>query len=120
MAVQLQEARLSDEYLLVLTTCSDQASAQQLATRLIDGRLAACVNIIPGIESVYRWHGDIERGQEVLLLIKTGKAQYGAVEATIQTCSHYELPEILAVPVAGGSDNYLNWISAALGSSTKD
>jgi periplasmic divalent cation tolerance protein len=115
MGVQtLSAAGAESEFLLVLTTCGQAEAARRLAARLVDERLAACVNIIAGVESVYRWQGEIERSPEVLLVIKTGRGCVDAVEQTIRAGSDYELPEILAVPVAGGSGDYLNWLSAAL------
>jgi periplasmic divalent cation tolerance protein len=98
----------------VLTTCGASGQAHRLAERLVGERLAACVNIVPAVESVYRWQGEIERGTEVLVVIKTNTACLEAVESTIRATADYELPEVLAVPVAGGSQDYLNWLSAAL------
>lgn len=115
MSVQRQpDAANADEFLLVLTTCGSDGQARALADSLVAAGLAACVNSIPGIESVYRWQGAVERGQEILLVIKTSRTCYDAVAAAIRAASDYELPEILAVPVAGGSGEYLNWLAAAL------
>ena len=76
--------------------------------------LAACVNILPGVESVYRWQGEIERDDEILLLIKSDTAHFGALEDTISNLHPYEVPEILAVPVEAGHQPYLEWIDQCL------
>jgi len=100
------------ETLLVLTTLPDGESADALAARLVEARLAACVNILPPGRSVYRWEGQVERTNETLMLIKTGAARYAALEAAIRTHHPYELPEIVAVPIAYGLPDYLAWVAA--------
>lgn len=97
-------------HLLVLTTCPDRDSARRLAEMLVTQRLAACVNIASGVESVYRWKDQIERSAELLLFIKTRADRYAAVEAAVRAHHPYELPEVLAVPVAKGLGAYLGWI----------
>lgn len=99
------------ETLLVLTNLPDEASAQALASSLVAGHLAACVNILAPCRSVYRWQGRIETAQETPLLIKTSGARYAALEAAIRAAHPYELPEIIAVPVAHGLPEYLNWVA---------
>ncbi|MCX7163718.1 MAG: divalent-cation tolerance protein CutA [Rhodocyclales bacterium] len=98
--------------LLVLTSLPDDASAQVLARTLVNERLAACVNVLAPCRSVYRWQGAIETAQEVPLLIKTTTARYTALEAAIRAGHPYELPEIIALPVAHGLPEYLNWVAA--------
>ncbi len=95
---------------LVLCTCPDQDVARQLAEQLVAQRLAACVNIIPGLESVYEWKGKIEHDSEALLVIKTRLDRYERLEAAIQAHHPYELPEILKVSLSGGLQDYLDWI----------
>jgi periplasmic divalent cation tolerance protein len=102
------------DYCLVFCTCPDRESALRLADVLVAGGLAACVNLIPGLTSVYRWEGRVERAEEHLLLIKTESAGYQALEAAIKAHHPYELPEIIAVPVERGSSAYLQWITACL------
>lgn len=102
----------TDLYLLC-TTCPDEATAQGIAEALVGARLAACVNLIPGLTSIYRWAGQIERAAEVLLLIKTTATQYPLVEEAIRARHPYELPEIIAVPVQQGFSPYLDWVRQA-------
>jgi periplasmic divalent cation tolerance protein len=99
---------------LVLTTCADSAEAAALAERLVGERLAACVNRIDSIASTYRWQGRVERAAEALLVIKTTDEKLGAVENEIRSRSSYELPEIIAVRLAAGSQAYLDWIRASV------
>ena len=95
---------------LVLCTCPDQATARQLAESLVTKQLAACVNIISGMESIYRWQGNIEHDQELLLLIKTRRQAVTALSREIQALHPYELPEVIAVPIMAGLEPYLQWI----------
>jgi len=95
---------------LVLNTCPDLATAQQLANLLVAERLAACVNIVPGVHSVYEWQGKVEQGQECLLYIKTRQERYAALEQAIRAHHPYELPEIVAVPIEAGLPAYLDWV----------
>ena len=98
--------------LLILTNLPDEASAQTLAATLVTERLAACVNILAPCRSVYRWQGEVESAQEVPLLIKTTTARYAALETAIRARHPYELPEIIAVPIAHGLPEYLSWVAA--------
>ncbi len=99
---------------LVLTTAGSQQEAQQIARTLIDGRLAACVNIIPQIQSIYRWQGKVEDAQEWLLLIKTTDQAFERVRDAIGELHSYELPECISLSVEDGSAAYLNWISESV------
>ncbi|MCW9023544.1 MAG: divalent-cation tolerance protein CutA [Gammaproteobacteria bacterium] len=101
-------------HLLVLNTCPDEAVAESIAEVLVSQKLAACVNILPKIRSIYAWKGNIERDNEVLLLIKTRKEQFQALEQTIVQLHPYELPEIIGVSVDTGLKDYLNWINTSL------
>ena len=103
--------------LLVYCTCPDREVAQTLASELVSGRLAACVNILPEIESVYRWQGKIEQDREILLLIKTDSAHFEALKDTISGLHPYEVPEIIAVPIQAGHQPYLEWIDQCLADS---
>jgi periplasmic divalent cation tolerance protein len=97
---------------IILCTCPDNATAEKIARCLVSDNLAACVNILPGITSVYRWQGQIETAQEQLLLIKANKSSYQAIETTIKKHHPYELPEIIAVPIENGLPEYLHWIDS--------
>ena len=99
-----------DEALVVLTTLPDRGAATTLARALVERRLAACVNVLAECTSIYRWQGAVEDAQEVPLLIKTRALLYDQLQAAIQELHPYELPEIIAVPVAQGSDEYLQWV----------
>lgn len=96
--------------LLVLSSCPDRASAEQIADALLARRVAACVNLLPGIESRYHWKGRIESSVEVILLIKTARDRLDALTAAIRSLHPYELPEVIAVEPASGLDAYLRWI----------
>ena len=99
--------------LIVITSAPDRAVAEKIAHALVERKLAACVNILAGCTSVYRWQGKIETAGEVPLLIKTRAAIYDEVEAAIKSLHPYELPEIIGVPVERGSSDYLEWVNAA-------
>ena len=96
--------------LLCFCTCPDAASAERIATVLVEERLAACVNILPGLRSVFRWQGSVQRESEVLLLIKTTRSRYPALQARLPQLHPYELPELLAVESVFGLPAYLQWV----------
>lgn len=97
--------------LVVLTTAGSEEQANQLAEEIVARRHAGCVNIVPGVRSIYRWQGKIHRDGEWLLIIKTMEAEYDALEATIRELHSYELPEILAFAVQRGDEKYLAWLA---------
>ncbi|TAE75782.1 MAG: divalent-cation tolerance protein CutA [Verrucomicrobia bacterium] len=99
------------EAFVVLCTFPDLEEARQIGAVLVERQVAACVNLLPGVESIYRWEGRVERAGEVLALIKT--VRYPEVEAALRELHPYELPEILAIPVATGLPAYLAWLGAA-------
>jgi periplasmic divalent cation tolerance protein len=109
---------MADEVLLVLTNLPDRDCAHRIAQSLIEGHAAACVNILGESSSIYRWQGKIESANEVPLLIKTTRSAYGRVEEIIRSQHPYELPEIIAVPVAAGLPAYLKWVAQELSSHT--
>lgn len=100
--------------LVCYCTCPDATVARQIAEDLVGAQVAACVNIVPGVTSVYRWQGRIEADAEVLLIIKTDAERYPSLEARVRQQHPYELPELIAVPVATGSAPYLEWLHASL------
>jgi periplasmic divalent cation tolerance protein len=100
--------------LLVLTTTGSQAEAEKIARTLVDRQLAACVNIVPQIQSVYRWEGKVETAEEYLLLVKTRQDREAEVCAAIRELHSYELPECIVISIEGGSKEYLQWLSESV------
>ena len=96
--------------LMVFCTCETQEQAGTIAKNLVEGRLAACVNILPPLQSIYRWKGAIERADEILLLIKTTEAAFPAVRDRIRELHSYETPEIVGIPISNADDDYLDWL----------
>ncbi len=105
---------MTNDLQIVLCTVPDEATARQIASALVAERLAACVNIVPGITSVYRWKGAIETATELLLIIKTTAAAYLRLQDRILGLHPYELPEIIAVSLDQGLPEYLAWIKTSL------
>lgn len=101
--------------LIVFCTCGTNEEAERLARTLVEERLAACVNILPPVRSIYRWQGTLETTEEVLLLIKTRSDAFAAMSSRIQALHSYDTPEIAAVRVAEGSERYLRWLSEQCG-----
>ena len=100
---------------LILVTTSPRAEAKRIAQALVEEKLAACVNLIGGVHSVYRWNEAVETADEVLLLIKTIAAKVEAVRTRVHQLHSYELPEFLVLDVTGGSSAYLDWIASCVG-----
>lgn len=98
------------QILLVLVNIPDEASAHSIARTLVEQRLAACVNLLPAVRSVYQWQGAVEEASEVTMLIKTTQARYSELEGAVRAAHPYDVPEIIAVPVATGLSEYLGWI----------
>jgi periplasmic divalent cation tolerance protein len=99
---------------ILLTTVGTPEDADRLATALVKEALAACVNILPGVRSVYRWQGKVESAAECLLIIKTDDAHLAPLETWLTALHPYELPELLVLAPSGGSARYLDWITASL------
>lgn len=99
-----------NQALLILTNTPDEATAHAIARMLIENRLAACVNLLPGVRSVYRWHGAVEEATEVTMFIKSTQARCAEVEAAIKAAHPYEVPEIIALPLDGVLPEYLEWL----------
>ena len=98
------------EFLQVFTTIDNEAAARRIADVLVEKRLAACVQVVGPITSVYRWQGKVETATEWLCLIKTTREMYDGLEASIRALHSYEVPEIVAVPIVAGSRDYLDWL----------
>lgn len=99
---------------VVLVTVPSNDEGRDLAHFLIDARLAACVSIVPGLTSIYRWEGKVDENAEALLIIKTTPDRYHALEEAIRRQHRYDVPEILAVPVIAGLDAYLKWLVSSV------
>jgi periplasmic divalent cation tolerance protein len=99
------------EPLLILTNLPDAASAEKIANALIESRAAACVNVLAGCRSIYRWQGQVETALEIPLLIKTTAANYPQVEQIVRTQHPYDVPELIAIPITHGLPAYLDWLA---------
>jgi len=102
-----------DTYKLAISTVPGADKARQIGTALVEMQLAACVNVLPAVHSIYRWEGKVENADEVMLLIKTTAANLRTVEAELKAMHPYEVPEFIAVPIESGSSAYLAWLSAS-------
>jgi periplasmic divalent cation tolerance protein len=99
----------------VFSTASTAEEAEKIARALVDGRLAACVNVVPGLRSYYRWQGKIEDAAEFLLIIKSTRERFPALRTLLEKLHSYEVPEVIAMAVVDGAQNYLNWMDGELG-----
>jgi periplasmic divalent cation tolerance protein len=100
--------------IVVLTTCAKAQDAERLASALVTEQLAACVNVVPQIRSFYRWKGELEIADEFLLIIKTSRDLFAALQAELEKLHPYEVPETVALPIVAGGENYLNWMEQNL------
>jgi|SRR6185295_6576563 len=105
---------MSDDAIVVFMTAANGEEATRLAEMLVGAHLAACVQILPEMESVYRWQGKIERQSEVLLLAKTTQGKFAELEREVRALHSYDTPEIVAVPIVAGSAPYLEWLKLPL------
>jgi periplasmic divalent cation tolerance protein len=99
---------------LVLTTCASLEEARQIAQALVEKRLAACVNIVPQVESIYRWKGEVETSTESMLVIKTTQGAFERVRDAVRELHSYEVPECIEIAITSGSAAYLNWIGESV------
>jgi periplasmic divalent cation tolerance protein len=100
---------------IVLTTTGSEDEARKIAQHLVENRLAACVNIIPHVESIYRWQGKVESSREWLLVVKSTAEKFAAVRDAIRELHSYELPECIAISIEEGSQEYLQWLGQSVG-----
>lgn len=103
---------MTETVLLAFCTCPNEVVAEAIADILVGEKLAACVNLLPGIRSIYAWQGEIQRDAEVMLLIKTSTARFVALTQRLPELHPYDLPEIIAIPVSHGLPPYLEWVRA--------
>ena len=101
-----------EQVLLVMTNLPDLPAAQAMARALVSAKLAACVNILPAVHSVYRWQGEVEEASEVTLLVKTTQRRYPQLQQAIVSAHPYDVPEVIAWPLADGHPPYLHWVAA--------
>jgi periplasmic divalent cation tolerance protein len=101
---------MADEVLLALSTFPDAETARRISNQLVNEKFAACANIIPAIESIYRWQGKMEEGKETLVFFKTTSARYPAFQEKLKSLHPYEVPEIICLCVADGLPEYLRWV----------
>jgi periplasmic divalent cation tolerance protein len=98
--------------ILILTNVPDEQDAHRIARLLVEQRLAACVNVLPGVRSVYQWQGAVEEAGEITLMIKTTQVRYTELEAVLKAVHPYDVPEIIAIPIVDGLPAYLDWLAA--------
>jgi periplasmic divalent cation tolerance protein len=103
------------DFIVVYVTVGSPAEGERLARTLVEEKLAACVNRIAPVQSIYRWQGEIEQSEEELLIIKTRKTLFTALEKKVRELHSYSVPEIIALPVIAGSDDYLRWLGEQVG-----
>ncbi|MBD3290854.1 divalent cation tolerance protein CutA [candidate division KSB1 bacterium] len=99
------------QYIIILITCSSADEAEKISAALLDEKLIACANIVPGIQSLFRWQGEMSKENEVLLILKSTAEKFEPVELAVQELHSYDTPEIIAIPIVKGSEKYLKWIS---------
>ncbi len=102
--------RTGGRYRIVLVTCASIAEARRIARRAVEKKLAACANIVAGVESIYRWMGKVERAREVLVIMKTGAGRLRELEREVKRMHSYDLAEFIVLPIVAGSREYLKWI----------
>jgi periplasmic divalent cation tolerance protein len=102
--------KLSGQVLVIMVSVANQKEAIRIGEGMVKAKLAACANIIPGVQSIYRWKGNVVKAREVLLVLKSTKLRYRALEKAIKEIHTYEAPEIIALPVKKGLAQYIEWV----------
>lgn len=104
---------------VVLVTCANEREARRIARAVVEARLAACVNILPGaVESIYRWKGKVQSAREKLLIIKTSRARVAKLQAAVERLHSYDVPEFIALPIVAGARGYLDWLERSVSESS--
>lgn len=98
------------DFIIILVTAGSEPEAEKIARALVEERLAACVNILSPVRSIYRWEGKIQDDREWLLVIKTQSTHFAAIETRVKTLHSYQVPEVIALPIVTGSEKYLGWL----------
>jgi periplasmic divalent cation tolerance protein len=106
--------RNGGQYRIVLVTCASIAEARSIGRSVVEKKLAACANIVPRVESIYRWKGKVERAQEVLVVMKTTAKRLSELEREVKRAHSYEVPEFIVLPVVAGSHEYLQWLGESV------
>ena len=101
-------------YIVILVTCANKNQAKKIAAGLINAKLAACVNIIPGVESLFWWENKMDHADEVLLIVKSKKTKLARIIKKVRSLHSYSTPEIIALPIIAGDKDYLKWINESL------
>ncbi len=101
--------------IVVFSTCANDEEGDKLARALVETRVAACVTIVPGARSIYRWQGAVEAAAECLLIIKSSRQLFDRLRSALEKAHAYDVPEVLAVPVVDAAPNYMNWLEGQLG-----
>lgn len=102
---------MAEEIWLALSNFPDPETAGRIAEQLVRQKFAACANILPGVRSIYRWKGQVEEATETTVLFKTTRARFAALQAKLQELHPYEVPEVIALPLADGLSDYLRWVA---------
>ncbi len=102
-------------HIVILVTAKDEAQANKIAERLVEEKLIACANIVPGVQSIFRWQGKVDRAQEALLVLKSRRRHFPAIVKTVKALHSYDVPEVIALPIVEGNKDYLKWISESTG-----
>jgi periplasmic divalent cation tolerance protein len=100
--------------IVVLSTCASEQEGEKLARMLLEARVAACVNVVPRVRSFYHWKGALETADECLLVIKSTRGLFAALRAVLEQGHSYEVPEVVALQIVEGSENYINWLDSNL------
>lgn len=105
---------MNNKYIVVLVTAKDKKEAAKIAQGLLQAKLIACANIIDGVQSLFWWQGKIDSSKEVLLILKTKKTLFRKISAQVKSLHSYQTPEIIALPIVNGSEDYLSWVSSSV------
>jgi len=107
---------MKTQYIIILITAKDKKEAQKIARGLLEAKLIACANIVQGVQSLFWWQGKIDSSKEILLVLKTKKILFKRISAKVKSLHSYQTPEIIALPITDGSEDYLKWIDKSLSS----
>lgn len=102
-----------NEFFVILSTCPDAAAGEAIGRALVEGAFAACVNVMPGLRSIYRWNDTLQTDEEALMIVKTSGARLAAACEQLVALHPYEVPEVVALPIADGHHPYLSWVASA-------